>query len=402
MTRMLVNLPAAVVDADPANLEEMSGFLARLGVEVVARLPAVEQLGAVLGAQRQPQLVVVNLDPEPHEMLGRLSPLVQRHGQIDFFVMSESVDPQLLMDAMHLGVKEFIALPVQPDRLKKGVERASRARRSASSQAKVITFIPTCGGCGATTAACNVAVTLAKKGRTALIDLDLSGGTVAEALDLRPRFSIADVTGGRLDRQLVDNALLLHKPSSLSVLARPEVPEDGLRVDAAGLNRLLTTMADGLDYIVIDSVLSVAPLWMAAVKGSDVVVLVVQLTVPSIRNATRYLGALRRMGVEVGDGGATGSVRVIANRFAKRGNEVTPEAAEKALGMKLSWMIPNDYRNASAATNYGEPIVLRSPRAEMSASLGQLAHMLNGRVPGMQKTDVVPAGNAGEVGSTRE
>lgn len=397
---MLVQLPAAVVDADPANLDEMSAFLARVGVAVVARLSAVEQLGAALSAQRPPQLVVVNLDPEPHQMLTRLSPLLQRHPEVDFFVMSESVDPQLLMDAMHLGVKEFIALPVQPDRLRKGVERASRVRRGASSKAKLITFVPTSGGCGATTAACNVAVTLAKKGRTALIDLDLAGGTVAEALDLRPRFSIADVTGGRLDRQLVDNALILHKPSSLSVLARPELPEDGLRVDAAGLNRLLETMADGLDYIVIDSVMSVAPLWAAAVKASDVVVLVVQLTVPSIRNLSRYLGALRRMGVEVGDGAETGNVRLIANRFAKRGNEVAPEAAEKALGMKLSWMVPNDYRNASAATNYGEPVVLRSPRAEISTSLGQLAHLLNGRIPDSQKKDV--AASAGAGGRTKE
>ena len=41
-------------------------------------------------------------------------------------------------------------------------------------------------------------------------------------------------------------------------------------------------------------------------------------------------------------------------------------------------MIPNDFKNAIAAINYGEPVVLRAPRSEMSASLVDLAKTLAG------------------------
>ena len=36
-------------------------------------------------------------------------------------------------------------------------------------------------------------------------------------------------------------------------------------------------------------------------------------------------------------------------------------------------MIPNDFKNAIAAINYGEPVVLRAPRSEISTSLQGLA-----------------------------
>ena len=46
---------------------------------------------------------------------------------------------------------------------------------------QIISFIPTIGGCGSTTVACNVSAALAKLGKTVLIDLDLMRGGAAKA-----------------------------------------------------------------------------------------------------------------------------------------------------------------------------------------------------------------------------
>ena len=43
---------------------------------------------------------------------------------------------------------------------------------------------------------------------------------------------------------------------------------------------------------------------------------------------------------------------------------------------KIAWMVPNDFKNAISAINFGEPVVLRAPRAEISTSLCGLANML--------------------------
>ena len=53
-------------------------------------------------------------------------------------------------------------------------------------RARIIHVIPTIGGCGSTTVACNVAAALAKIGKTVLLDLDLIRGGVASYFDIRP------------------------------------------------------------------------------------------------------------------------------------------------------------------------------------------------------------------------
>jgi len=42
-------------------------------------------------------------------------------------------------------------------------------------------------------------------------------------------------------------------------------------------------------------------------------------------------------------------------------------------------MIPNDFKNAIGAINFGEPVVLRAPKAEMSLSLSGLAEVVHGK-----------------------
>ena len=88
-----------------------------------------------------------------------------------------------------------------------------------------------------------------------LLDLDLARGAVASSFDVRPRYTIADLmeSHDRLDRQLVENALTVHSGSNLSILPRPELPEDSQRVTEAGFSRLLQTLGRMFDYVVIDS-----------------------------------------------------------------------------------------------------------------------------------------------------
>jgi pilus assembly protein CpaE len=223
--------------------------------------------------------------------------------------------------------------------------------------------------------ACNVAAALAKHGKTALIDLDLIRGGVASYFDVRPRYTIADVmeSTSTVDRQLLDNALTIHQGSTLAILARPELPEDTQRVTVQGVSRLLGVMGRMFDYVVVDSTMSIDPIYTSTIQASDVNVIVMQLNVPSARNTERFVGALRRMGIE------SSKIRVIVNRFEKKGWDIEPSEVERALGLKIAWMVPNDFKNAIGAINFGEPVVLRTPRAEMSVSLRELAGTFNGR-----------------------
>jgi pilus assembly protein CpaE len=372
---MYVQLNCAIIDADPTNLQELTAFLGQFGVNVVAAAATPDGLPSLLGKQDAPQLVIVNLDPAAHETLKRIENMPRQYPAVSFFVMSQTMDATLLMEAMHLGMKEFIPLPIPEAKFAAAIERVA-AVHGMGKRARVLSFVPTIGGCGSTTVACNIAACLARTGgKTVLVDLDLMRGGVANYFDIRPRYTIADVmeSTATVDRQLLDNALTVHAGSGLSILARPEMPEDTQRVNQPGLHRLLGLLSRMFDYVVIDSMMSIAPLYHTVLQASDVNSVVMQLNVPSCKNAERFVGALRRMGCE------SSKIKLLANRYVKKGWDIEPDEVERALGLSLAWMVPNDFKNAIAAINFGEPVVLRSPKSEMSTSLIGLAELLGGR-----------------------
>src|SRR5580700_103472 len=109
---MYVQLTSVIVDSDAQNRQEMAAFLANNGVQTAVQLPDVQGLANVLGRPDAPLLVIVNLDPNPQEQLRRLAGLPHQFPAAHFFLMSQMLDANLLMDAMHLGVREFLPLPL--------------------------------------------------------------------------------------------------------------------------------------------------------------------------------------------------------------------------------------------------------------------------------------------------
>src|SRR6185312_13574133 len=192
---------------------------------------SVDGLPGLLARGDAPQLAIINLDPDAHENLKKVGKLPREYLNISFFVMSNVFDASLLMEAMHLGVKEFIPLPISEDKFAAAVERVA-SNHGMGKRARTIQVIPTIGGCGSTTVACNLAALLAAKQKTALLDLDMIGGGVASYFDVRPRYTLSDVmdSAEKVDKQLLDNALVVHAKSQLAILARPDLPEDSLRV----------------------------------------------------------------------------------------------------------------------------------------------------------------------------
>ncbi|MDQ3439155.1 MAG: AAA family ATPase, partial [Planctomycetota bacterium] len=367
---------AILVDADPANRDDVAQVLGSAGVAIAVKLDHVDELSATLRRNTTSCLVIVNLEPEPRETVRRLGSIIHKFPAASFVAMARGASVELVIDVMDVGVKAFIPLPLDRARLVGAIERLVNDA-AGSRRAKVIQFVPTIGGCGATTIACGVAATLAKLGKTLIVDLDLVRGAVANGFDVRPRQSIADVagSGSQLDKAKLDAAVAVHRELSLAVLARPEAPEDAQRVTREGLEQLLAVAGAAYDFVVIDSALSLDPVHGAVTRAADVNVPVMQLSVPSAKNTERYLHALRRMGID-----AAGTTRIIVNRFAPERSDIQPSEIERALGLKIAWTLPNDFPTAMGSINFGEPVTQRSPRTELSRSLVGLAQSLAARV----------------------
>jgi pilus assembly protein CpaE len=371
---MHVQLNCVIIDSDEVNRQEMAGYLTTFGLNVLAQLSSIEGLEQLLSRADAPQLVIVNLDPGAMENLRRMGHLPRQFHNVSFFALSQILDPNLLMEAMHMGVREFVPLPINEQKFSAALERLASVH-GMGKRAKLINIIPTIGGCGSTTVACNLAASLGLSRKTALIDLDLVRGGAASYFDARPRYTIADVmqSAERVDRQLLDNALSIHKKTNVAILSRPDLMEDTQRVTQPGLVRLFNILGRMFDCVVVDSVMSVDPMYATALQSADTNVIVMQLNVPSAKNAERFVGALRRMGIE------GSKIKIVVNRFVKKGWDIDPAEVERALGLKISWLIPNDFKTAIAAINYGEPFVVSQPRAEISQCITEFGQTLVGR-----------------------
>ena len=371
---MHVQLNCVIVDADDNNRQEMASFLTTFGLNVMASMNSCEQLPQLLTRADAPQVVIINLDPGALDNLRKVGHLPRQFHNVSFFVLSQILDPNLLMEAMHLGVREFVPLPISEQKFTAALERLASVH-GMGKRAKVINVIPTIGGCGSTTVACNLAASLASSRKTALIDMDIVKGGVAGYFDARPRYTIADVmqSAERVDRQLLDNALTQHKKTNVAILSRPELLEDTQRVTQPGVVRLFNILGRMFDCVVVDSPMSVDPMHSTILNSADTNVIVMQLNVPSAKNAERFVGALRRMGVE------SSKIKIVVNRFVKKGWDIDPSEVERALGLKISWLIPNDFKTAISAINYGEPFVVSSPRSEISQCIIDFGQNLMGR-----------------------
>ena len=178
--------------------------------------------------------------------------------------MSQVLDANLLMEAMHLGVKEFIPLPIERGE----VRRRHRARRRSARHGQAGQDHPR----DPDDRRVRVddrrlqrrRVAGASSGKTVLLDLDLIRGGVASYFDIRPRYTIADVmdSAEKVDKQLLDNALVVHQKSEPGD-PRPAGPARGhaAREPRRACARLLGVLGRMFDYVVIDSVMSIDPIY---------------------------------------------------------------------------------------------------------------------------------------------
>jgi pilus assembly protein CpaE len=305
---------------------------------------------------RQADLFIVDARDDAHAAMSRVESLRAASATAGIFVVARDPNPDVILQSMRAGANEFFTFPPPEETFHEAIRRTA-ARRTAAGHgqsASTLLFFGAKGGAGTTTVAVNCAVELARLSgqRTVIVDLKPGLGEVGLFLGVRSRYTLVDALDNmnRLDAEFLRELVAKHK-SGLEILAGSDNFDRPNGSDSGAVEEILRHLREEYEYVVIDAGSQINAGIAASIYTADMIGLVANPDVPSIRNAQRLLDRVRQMGA------SADRVRLLLNRAAEP-FPIPPAQIEAAVGHPIDHMFPSDYKTVSGALNSGVPLAL--------------------------------------------
>lgn len=358
------------------------------GVRIVAEIDEPALLPQALG-QLPAEVLLVHLDPNPTGMMDVVTPLIETYrGQIAAIAMTEDRDAELVMRAMRAGMKEFLWKPFPPEELGETLRRVGQEATGIGRRlGRLIAVVGTTGGVGATQLTVNLAVELAQlecwrgaptsgvRPNVAVVDMDLRFGQVAMQLDAQPAYTLGELseTPDQIDMPMIERAMFKHS-TGLHVLARPSDLAQAERINGGQAAGVLSALQEHYDFVVVDLPARFDSSARAVFDMAETYLLVLQLLVPSVRNADRILHELAHTGY------ALDRVRLVCNRHGRESGYLEQADVEATLKRQVEFLLPDEWKASSSAVNMGAPLLTIGPRTRLRQGYREIAQAIAGDI----------------------
>jgi pilus assembly protein CpaE len=333
-----------IEDIDPATIP---GYL------IAARTGTAEELRNAVGTLPL-QALIVDLD-EP-AAIQTIVMALEIHPKLPVVGVTGKSDLPSILLAQRAGCAYITARPIDANDLLAALRQACGGDRETASTGETLAILGSIGGAGGTTLASHLAVELAllTERPTALFDLDLEFGGVAAVFDMSSSFTIADLaTAGAVDASLLERAAI-KLTGGLHVFDRPRTVRDAHSIDDVMIRMILEVASESYPYILLDLPRRLDAITGAAIERCNRLILVVQLTVPSIKNARRMIEALESEGI------SRDRIQLVVNRYSKNLHNLTVEMVEDQLKARVLGLVPSDFQAVHQALDVGSPLAKRS------------------------------------------
>ncbi|HUG07780.1 MAG TPA: AAA family ATPase [Acidimicrobiia bacterium] len=328
------------------------------------------------------------------EAMDEIRQLHNQDPSLVLMLVAEEVTADLLRKGMRAGVSDVLESPLDEAKIEAAVEQFAHdvLRRKSSSAAaapptkessekkgRIITISSAKGGSGKTVLATNLALVLNRfpDTKVCLVDADLQFGDVCLVLQLEPRFTMVNAAHElhHLDAELLDSLLTEH-PSGLKVLAAPLEPAFADDITTAALMQMLDLLKENYDYVIVDTAAMLDELILSLIEKSDDVLMLVDMDLPSVKNAKLALETLRLLKF------STANVQLVMNRSNSKA-KLDNKEIEGALKMEIAASIPSD-AVVAASVNEGRPVVETDPKSKVAKGFESVAELIAGKVPEAQ------------------
>jgi pilus assembly protein CpaE len=353
-----------------------AGEIAGFGITVNAVSPAAPITDELISPARA---IIVEAVPSSQESLARLAALRAAHPMLPVVAAVRDPSVQVVRALLKAGVNDVLSLPLRVEELRTVLEQLrADMQRDAHHDArlgKIVSIVRSVGGVGATTLATQAAsmhaqLDAAQGRKTCLFDLDLQFGNAGTYLGVRPRLTLQDLleAGSRVDGELLKSACV-QTSAGLHVIAAPTdiVPLESVSADQ--ILNIVELAANEFDTVYLDLPGNWTNWSLSLVARSEAVLLVVETTIASLRQAKRQLALMHSQGIK------DAPIHVVVNRVEKKlFRPISVADVERALSHPVSYSIANDFNLVSTALDQGVLVSEIKPGGKVAKDIGEIVN----------------------------
>ncbi len=295
----------------------------------------------------KPAAAIITLGANADQAIKLIQRLTAEVPKTAIISAANNAAPDLLLQSLRAGAREFLKLPISAEELKTVLDRVADfcagQVETRKKKGRMVAVFSSKGGCGTSFIATNLAAST--NAQTVLVDLNLQAGDLPLFLGVNPKYSFADMAENRsrLDAALIKSFVTPYSPN-LSLLAAPKEADSADEIEPEHVFEVLQRLRESHEYVVLDPQHTFDSITLAALDQSDEIVLVLTLDIP----------------------------RILVNRWSKQ-IDLDLRQVEKFLGEPVIGFVPSDYQTAVTSINLGQPLVQSEPNCKIAQEIRRVA-----------------------------
>ena len=369
-------LRAIIICPDTELNDRLSSQLSQLGnvtvTRVMDRYPDSQALLRMVRAHG-PQIMFISAE-SVSKVSGIVRDVENNTPGIQIIAIGRSCDPQVLLEIMRAGIREYVAHPFErvalAEALARVQENLDKRPVFIESTDLVFTFLPSKAGVGTSTIALNASVALSRMQNTRVLlsGFDLNCGMMRFMLKLDNTYSVCDAAEHSFHRDEGLWPQMVTSFDGLDVLHAGKLNPD-FRIEPSQISHLSEFMRRNYNVLCFDLSGNLERYSLELMHESKRIFLVCTPEIPSLHLAREKYLYLQQLDLHE-------RVCVLLNRCPKR-PLITAQQIEQLIGVPVTMSFSNDYQGVSRALALGRWV---DPASELGKEFLVLAQDMVGHV----------------------